>query len=76
MDRPAPELLTQEESDWLMRLSEHLVKDILEDNLGGYSGVNRPFHVKHMMEVAIEKLGNRDVGLQWSYNQLKEIGLK
>jgi len=76
MAKEAPKILTQQESDWLMKISENLVKDILEDNLGGYSGINRPFHVKHMIEVAIEKIGNRDVGLKCSYNELKEIGLE
>lgn len=74
--REKPNLLTEEEKKWLLNLSECLVKDILEDKLGGYSGVNRPYHAFHMFKVAIERLGKRDVGLQWTYNQLKEIGLK
>lgn len=76
MARSVPELLTKEENEWLLKFSENLVKDIIDNDLGGYSGVNRPFHVKFMMEMAIEKLGHRDTGLNWSYNQLKEIGLK
>lgn len=76
MDRQPPELLNEEEKKWLLTLSENMVRDILNDNLGGYSGINRPFHVFHMMEVAIEKLGHRDVGLTWTHNQLKKIGLK
>jgi len=76
METKLPELITREEHDWLLKLSEHLVKDILEDKLGGYSGINRPFHAFHVIRVAIEKLGHRDTGLQWSYDQLKEIGLK
>lgn len=74
-DREPPKLLTKEETADMLKEAEHLLKDLLENNIGGYSGINRPFYILNAFERMIEKYGNRDVGLNWTYNQLKDLNL-
>lgn len=74
-DREPPKLLTKVETAEMLKEAEWLLKDLLENNLGGYSGINRPFYILHAFERMIEKYGNRDVGLNWTYNQLKDLSL-
>lgn len=69
-DREMPKLLTKEETADMLKEAEWLLKDLLENNLGGYSYGNRPFYILHAFKRMIEKYGNRDVGLTWTYDEL------
>jgi hypothetical protein len=69
-DLPYPELLTDDERASILRDAEHLWADLQANNLGGFSGGNRPFYILHAFKLAIEKYGHRDVGLNWSKNDL------
>lgn len=69
-ERPYPELLSKEEGAELLKWSEGLWAELQENKLGGFSGINRPFHIKNFAMDVIEKFGNRDVGLNWSKNDL------
>jgi hypothetical protein len=44
--------------------------DLQADNLGGFSGINRPFWILYKFKTVIETFGRRDVGLSWSNDQL------
>jgi hypothetical protein len=70
VNRPYPELLTSDESRALLTAAENLWEDLQKNNLGGFSGVNRPFYILHKFRRVIEKFGHRDTGLQWSKNDL------
>lgn len=59
----------------MLRDAERLWNDLQKNNLGGYSGGNRPFYILHEFKRMIEKYGNRDVGLTWSKDDL-EAALK
>lgn len=69
-ERPYPELLDDDESRALLKLAEDLWADLQTNNLGGFSGINRPFWILAQFKHAIEEFGHRDVGLKWSKNQL------
>ena len=69
-ERPYPELLSSEEAKELLSIAENLWTDIQEDELGGYSGVNRPIYIINSFKAVIEQFGRRDVGQHWSKNQL------
>lgn len=73
--RPYPDLLNEEERSDMLRDAERLWNDLQKNNLGGYSGGNRPFYILHEFKRMIEKYGNRDVGLTWSKDDL-EAALK
>lgn len=70
VERPLPELLTKDERASILRKAEELWADLQANNLGGYSGINRPFYILHAFKEVIEKYGHRDVGLSWSKNDL------
>lgn len=72
-DRPAPNLLSPEEHGTLLKRAEKLWADLQENQLGGYSGINRPFYILHEMMSVIERFGGRDVGLTWSKDQLDAL---
>lgn len=65
-DKPFPELLTEEERAKLLFIAETLWRDLEGNELGGYSGVNRPFYILWKFKEVIEEFGHRDVGLTWS----------
>lgn len=69
--RPYPKLLDKEESKRLLTISENLFDDLMQNNLGGYSGVNRPFWILYHFKQVIEEFGHRDVGQNWSLNALE-----
>lgn len=68
--RPYPNLLTADEAKALLSRAEELWKDLQKNNLGGFSGINRPFWVLHEFKSIIEEFGCRDVGLRWSKDDL------
>lgn len=70
--RQMTQLLTPDEKKGLLREAEMLWKDLQENNLGGYSGINRPYWIYFQFERMIEKYGNRDVGLTWSPQELEK----
>lgn len=69
-DRPFPELLTEDEAAALQAQAERLWADLQANNLGGYSGINRPFYIAFAMRKVIEEFGHRDTGLSWSKNEI------
>lgn len=72
-NRTPPELLTEDERKSLLKDAELLWKDLQDNNLGGYSDGNRPFYILHEFKRVIEKYGHRDVGLNWSKNDLDAL---
>jgi hypothetical protein len=68
--KPYPELLTDDERKSLLKDAEWLWEALQKNDLGGYSGGNRPFYILHAFKQVIEKYGHRDVGLNWSKNDL------
>lgn len=68
--RPYPELLSAEEQSAILKDAENLWQDLQQNNLGGYSGGNRPFYILGEFKRIIEKYGKRDVGLKWSRDDL------
>lgn len=70
MSRPYPDLLSEDENKALLELAERLWRELQENRLGGYSGVNRPFWIQAEFKSVIERFGRRDVGLTWTKNQL------
>ena len=69
--RPYPQLFTNEEKAGILKMAEELWDDLQKNELGGFSGINRPFWIVGAFRDAIEKYGNRDTGRTWSYNDLK-----
>lgn len=67
-----PQLLTDVENKALLQLSEAVWADLQKNELGGYSGGNRPFYLLWMFKTVIERYGYRDVGLTRSKNALDE----
>lgn len=67
---PYPELLSKEEAKALLAKAENLWADLQANNIGGYSGINRPFWILNHFKEVIEEFGRRDVGLSWSKNAL------
>lgn len=65
-----PELLSQDETKALIAKAEILWADLQANNIGGYSGINRPFWILCQFKDVIEEFGHRDVGLTWSKNDL------
>lgn len=72
--RQAPELFSKDEKSEILKDAERLWKDLQSNDLGGYSGANRPFYILHAFKEVIEKYGRRDVGLHWSKNDLDALG--
>lgn len=70
LQRPYPKLFDQSEAKALLVRAENLWSDLQANNLGGFSGINRPFYILHEFRKVIEEFGNRDVGLAWSKDQL------
>jgi hypothetical protein len=69
--RPYPDLLSEAERKALLGDAEWLWRRLEANDIGGYSGVNRPFYIMHAFKEVIEKYGRRDVGLAWSQNDLE-----
>lgn len=69
--RPYPNLLSADEAKALLTRAEQLWADLEKNNLGGFSGINRPFYILHEFRSVIEEFGSRDVGLHWSKDQLE-----
>lgn len=69
-NRPYPELLSDDERRALLTRAEEMWRDLQANNLGGFSGRNRPFWIMHEFRRVIEEFGHRDVGLRWSKNDL------
>ena len=70
VERVYPDLLSEEEKTAMRKDAEMLWEDLQQNNLGGYSGVNRPFYILAEFKRIIEKYGNLDVGLTWSKDDL------
>lgn len=70
--RPYPDLLSEAERIDILSDAEGLWRALEANNLGGFSGHNRPFYILHAFKQVIEKYGKRDVGLTWSKNALDE----
>lgn len=73
MTRHAPELLTREEARAMLTAAEELWEDLQRNELGGFSGVNRPFYIIGVFKRIIETYGKRDVGLLWSKDDLDSL---
>lgn len=73
MERAPPALLTGDEERALLAEAAALWSDLRRDQLGGFSGDNRPFYILHEFRRVIEKFGNRDVGLTWSKDDLDAL---
>lgn len=71
-----PDELSKDESAALLKKAEELWKDLQNNNLGGYSGINRPFFIVSEFKEAIEQFGRRDVGLTWSDYRKQEVKKK
>lgn len=69
--RPYPELLSKEESKRLLTIAENLFDDLMQNQLGGFSGINRPFWILSHFKQVIEEFGHRDVGRHWSKDALE-----
>lgn len=72
-NRPYPKLLTIEEEKDLLEQAEWLWEDLDKDDLGGYSGINRPFYIVSTFREIIERFGHRDTGFTWSKNDLDAV---
>lgn len=70
--RPYPNLLSEDEKQRLLQKAENLWEALQQNKLGGFSGINRPFFILNEFREVIEEYGNRDTGLLWSYNDLKQ----
>jgi hypothetical protein len=68
--RAFPDLLSEAEGRELLSRAEQLWSDLQNNNLGGFSGINRPFWIVAEFKAVIEQFGRRDVGLRWSKNDL------
>ncbi len=68
--RPYPDLLSEDERKALLTDAEWLWQRLEANDIGGFSGINRPFYIVHAFKEVIEKYGRRDVGLSWSKNDL------
>ena len=69
-ERPYPDVLSDIEAKKLLSRSEDLWNRLEQNDIGGYSGINRPFYILHEFRVVIEEFSRRDTGLNWSKNQL------
>jgi len=69
--RAYPDLMSVDERKSLLAEAENLWRDLHANNLGGFSGVNRPFYILHEFKRVIEKYGRRDVGLTWSNDDIE-----
>ena len=67
-----PALLIEAEKKSLQKFAEDVWADLQTIELGGYSGINRPFWLAWKFTEVIEKYGYRDVGLHHSKNALDE----
>ena len=65
--------LTLDEQKELLRFSEAVWKDLSDNNLGGYSGINRPFYLCWMFREVIEKYRNRNLGSNLTREQLEKL---
>ena len=74
--RDPPELLSADEQREIVADAERLWRDLQSNDLGGYSGINRPFYILWQFKRVVEKYGNRDIGLKWSQDDLDAVGVK
>lgn len=70
--RTYPRLLSEDEKKSLLEKAENLWRALEENNLGGFSGINRPFLILNEFRETIEQYGCRDTGLTWSANDLRK----
>ena len=56
----------------LLKRAENLWGSLQNNDLGGYSGINRPFWIVSVFREIIEEFGNRDTGYTWSQDDLKK----
>jgi len=68
--RPYPHFLSDDEKKSLLQKAEYLWQDLQDNQLGGFSGINRPFWILSKFREVIEEYGNRDTGQTWSHNEL------
>lgn len=68
-----PDLLSEVERKQLLADAEWLWRRLEANDIGGFSGINRPFYILHAFKEVIEKYGRRDVGLSWSKNDLDAL---
>lgn len=68
------DLLSSQEGAALFKYAEETWSDLKNDDLGGFSGGNRPFWLLHAFKQVIETFGRRDVGLHHTQNELEAIG--
>lgn len=68
--RPYPDLLTPEENRALLTRAEQVWAALQENQLGGFSGGNRPFWILAQFKAVIEQYGHRDIGQTWSKIEL------
>ena len=66
-------LLTNEEKQDLLKHAENLWRTLEENDLGGFSGINRPFWIVGVFREIIEEFGNRDTGLNWSNDDIEKL---
>lgn len=57
------EPLTSEETTQLREFAEGVWQALVANDLGGFSGINRPFYLVWKFREAIERFGRRDTGL-------------
>lgn len=73
MSRPYPDMLSEAERKQLLADAEYLWKRLEANDIGGYSGINRPFYILHAFKEVIETYGRRDVGLTWTRKELEVV---
>jgi len=56
------DLLSGEEKRAMLKKAEYLWRRLQANDLGGYSGVNRPFYILNAFMEIIEDYGRRDIG--------------
>lgn len=67
---PDLDLLSAEENKALLKRAEVLWRQLQENELGGYSGINRPFYILNSFRAAIEDFGKRNTGYRHSKNEI------
>lgn len=67
------DLLTTAEEKALLSMAEDVWGRLTANDIGGYSGINRPFYIKWMFKEVIEKYGHRNIGLNLTGEELKKL---
>ena len=66
-------LLTKDEHASIQKFAEDVWVALEENELGGYSGINRPFYLIWMFKKVIEKYGDRNIGLTLTADEVDAI---